>query len=57
MNDEDDIVDGIGEEVIDLKEEGLQEAIPSDQVDCRRKLEDRLEEIRLRKLTQDYDFD
>ena len=46
------------EEIIDdLEIEALESEPPSAAVDCRRRLEDKLEEARLRKLMDDYDFD
>ena len=54
-DDEDDFVDDIEDEEIEKEAKG--EMPLADELDSRRKLEDRLEERRLLKLTQDYDFD
>lgn len=53
MSDEDldlDVVD-------DPEVEELTAGAPSTEADARRRLEEKLEEIRLRKLMDDYDFD
>lgn len=55
----------MSDEDLDLEEEiesdpeveALEKEVTSNQVDSRRRLEDKLEEARLRKLMQDYDFD
>lgn len=44
-------------EVDDPEMDKLDVAVPSSQADTRRRLEDKLEEARLRKLMDDYDFD
>lgn len=55
----------MSDEDLDLEEEietdpeieALEKELPSSQVDSRRRLEDKLEEARLKKMMQDYDFD
>ncbi len=56
MSDDEDLIDDIdAEEDVD-ESEGSTLRIEASSVDARRKLEAKLEEIRLRKMTQDYDF-
>lgn len=49
---DDDIIDDADAEMLSAEKPSL-----NADADTRRRLEDRLEEARLRKLTQDYDFD
>ena len=55
MSDEDLDLD---EEIVDDPEvESLANEPPSNEADSRRRLEDRLEEARLKKMMEEYDFD
>lgn len=56
MSDEDDLVDDIEveEELEDSAEPEVK--VKAGDIDARRKLEAKLEEVRLRKMTQEYDF-
>jgi|MEHZ01.4.fsa_nt_MEHZ011273679.1_3 hypothetical protein len=55
MGDNDDLVDVL---VVDIEDypDNPPAGLSTGDIDVRRKLEDKLEEVRLRKLTQDYDF-
>lgn len=54
MSDEDDLLDEV-----DTDEEEIEEApvLAVSDIDARRRVESKLEELRLRRMTQDYDFD
>ena len=53
MSDEEDLIDDIEGE-----EDDVEEATPFvSSIDSRRRVEAKLEELRLKKLTDDYDFD
>lgn len=55
MSDEDLDFD---EEVIDDPEiDALASEEPAQSIDCRRRLEQKLEDVRLRKMLDDYDYD
>lgn len=56
MSDDDDLVDDIDEDDTDDDTLEPQLRVQAGSIDARRKLEAKLEEIRLRKMTQDYDF-
>ena len=55
MNDEDIDIDD--ESLDDLEDESLTIHKCTVDADSRRRLEERLEQVRLRRLTQDFDFD
>ena len=54
MSDDDDLLDEV-----DVEEEDIEESSPGVELstDARRRVEAKLEELRLRRMTQDYDFD
>lgn len=56
MSDDEDLIDDIDEEDEVDDSEGSALRVAAGSVDARRKLEAKLEELRLRKMTQDYDF-
>lgn len=57
MSDEDDLDDISMDEEENTTEEGELKPSPAADLEARRKLEAKLEERRLRRLIQDYDFD
>jgi hypothetical protein len=53
---DDDVVDDLIDEEVEADEEDVPVRVISDP-DSRRRVEQKLEELRLRRMTQDYDFD
>lgn len=54
MSDEEDLLDDVDTDDEDIEETAV--TAVSD-IDARRRVEAKLEELRLRRMTQDYDFD